>query len=148
MSVNNRKKNIAKMNTSYVKQREAVEISKQRKKKLLYRRLGAFFILVAAISIFMITTLVSQSATLNDKAAEKERLDQQLTELEKKQKILDEEIIKLNDDEYIAKLARKDYYLSEEGEILFKMPDSAEDEKLKDKEEKEEKQKKKENTSE
>lgn len=103
---------------------------------------------MAAISIFMITTLVSQSATLNDKAAEKERLDQQLTELEKNQKILDEEIIKLNDDEYIAKLARKDYYLSEEGEILFKMPDSAEDEKLKDKEEKEEKQKKKENTSE
>ncbi|MDQ0273088.1 FtsB family cell division protein [Cytobacillus purgationiresistens] len=138
----NRKKNIAKMDTSYVKQREAAEISKNRKRKLLYRRLTAFLFLVVAVSVLMISTLVSQSSTLEAKGVEKKRLETELTELEKTQKILDEEIVKLNDDEYIAKLARKDYYLSEKGEIIFKMPENEKEKKKKDEEKQE-----KENTS-
>ena len=34
------------------------------------------------------------------------------------------QISKLNDDEYIGKLLRKEYFLSEEGEIIFTLPDS------------------------
>ena len=44
--------------------------------------------------------------------------------LKDKQSALEEEIVKLNDDEYIAKLARRDYFLSDEGEIIFNIPDS------------------------
>lgn len=36
--------------------------------------------------------------------------------------MLQEEIVKLNDDDYIAKLARRDYFLSENNEIIFNLP--------------------------
>ncbi|MBN8204088.1 MULTISPECIES: FtsB family cell division protein [Bacillaceae] len=130
-----KKKNVAKMETSYVKQQEAAEISAGRKKKLLFRRLAAFFTLAAVVSFFMISTLVSQSAALEEKVEVKTRLDQELSDLEKKEVMLEEEIVKLNDDEYIAKLARKDYFLSDNNEIIFNLPEE-ETEKEKKKEKK------------
>ncbi len=38
--------------------------------------------------------------------------------------MLKSQIIKLNDDEYIAKLARKEYFLSEDNEIIFAIPEN------------------------
>lgn len=49
--------------------------------------------------------------------------------MKKKQDIYEEEIIKLNDDEYIAKLARREYFLSEKNEIIFNLPDDKKKEK-------------------
>ena len=37
--------------------------------------------------------------------------------------LLKEEIVKLNDDDYIAKLARKEYFLSDDNEIIFTLPE-------------------------
>jgi cell division protein DivIC len=53
----------------------------------------------------------------------KKKLEKQLTGLEKEEKILREEIVKLNDDEYIAKIARRDYFLSDDDEIIFNIKD-------------------------
>ncbi|CAM3781657.1 FtsB family cell division protein [Cytobacillus oceanisediminis] len=125
MSVS-KKRNVAKIETSYVRQQEAAEISAGRKRKLLFRRLAAFFTLAAVLSFFMISTLVSQSAALEEKVEEKNRLDKELAALQKKEVILEEEIVKLNDDEYIAKLARKDYFLSDNNEIIFNLPEETE----------------------
>ncbi|PWW19010.1 cell division protein DivIC [Cytobacillus oceanisediminis] len=125
MSVS-KKRNVAKIETSYVRQQEAAEISAGRKRKLLFRRLAAFFTLAAVLSFFMISTLVSQSVALEEKVEEKNRLDKELAALQKKEVILEEEIVKLNDDEYIAKLARKDYFLSDNNEIIFNLPEETE----------------------
>jgi cell division protein DivIC len=125
VSVSN-KRNVAKIETSYVRQQEAAEISAGRKRKLLFRRLAAFFTLAAVLSFFMISTLVSQSVALEEKVEEKNRLDKELAALQKKEVILEEEIVKLNDDEYIAKLARKDYFLSDNNEIIFNLPEETE----------------------
>ena len=43
----NKKRNIAKLQTDYVLQHEESQISVARRKKVLYRRLTVFFILVA-----------------------------------------------------------------------------------------------------
>ncbi|MBT2688724.1 septum formation initiator family protein [Bacillus sp. ISL-47] len=128
MSVS-KKRNIAKIETSYVRQQEAAEISAGRKRKLLFRRLAAFFTLASVLSFFMISTLVSQSAALEEKVEEKNRLDKELAALKKKEVILEEEIVKLNDDEYIAKLARKDYFLSDNNEIIFNLPEETDKDK-------------------
>ena len=71
----------------------------------------------------MVSTLISQSSVLEKKGAEHGELKQELAGLKKKQVILNEEIVKLNDDEYIAKLARRDYFLSEGDEIIFNLPE-------------------------
>ncbi|MCM3575861.1 MULTISPECIES: FtsB family cell division protein [Mesobacillus] len=122
-----RKKSIAKIENQYVQQREKAGIAESRKRKLLFRRLAVFALFASVISYLMISTFISQSAALEKKQAEKEQLEQKLASLEKQQEILDEEIVKLNDDEYIAKLARKEYFLSEKNEIIFNLPKEKKD---------------------
>ncbi|MEH7886619.1 septum formation initiator family protein [Bacillus sp. JJ1609] len=122
-----RKRNISKIENQYVQQREIAGIAESRKRKLLFRRLAVFALFASVISYLMISTFISQSASLENKKADKEKLEQKLASLEKKQEILDEEIVKLNDDEYIAKLARKEYFLSEKNEIIFNLPKDKKD---------------------
>jgi cell division protein DivIC len=71
----------------------------------------------------MITSFISQSSTLDKKVAQKRQLEQEMTQLKKQQQMLKEDIVKLNDDEYLAKLARKEYFFSETGEIIFNIPE-------------------------
>ncbi|NWQ44550.1 septum formation initiator family protein [Bacillus sp. EB106-08-02-XG196] len=116
-------KNIAKMQTTYVHQQEIAEIASARKRKLLFRRLSLFLVFAALMSYLMITSFISQSSTLDKKVAQKKQLEQQMTQLKKQQEILKEDIVKLNDDDYLAKLARKEYFFSENGEIIFNIPE-------------------------
>lgn len=116
-------KNIAKIQTTYVHQQEIAEIASARKRKLLFRRLSLFLVFAALMSYLMITSFISQSSTLDKKVAQKKQLQQQMTQLKKQQEILKEDIVKLNDDDYLAKLARKEYFFSENGEIIFNIPE-------------------------
>jgi cell division protein DivIC len=122
-----RKRKIAKIENQYVQQREVAGLAENRKRKLLFRRLAVFALFATVISFLMISTFISQSAALEKKQTEKEKLEQKLAVLQKKQEILDEEIVKLNDDEYIAKLARREYFLSEKNEIIFNLPKEKKD---------------------
>jgi cell division protein DivIC len=118
-----KEKNIAKIQSTYVHQQEVAEIASARKRKLLYRRLSLFLVFAAVMSYLMITSFTSQSSTLDKKVAQKRQLEQELTQLKKQQQMLKEDIVKLNDDEYLAKLARKEYFFSENGEIIFNIPE-------------------------
>jgi cell division protein DivIC len=118
-------KNIAKIQTTYVHQQEIAEIASARKRKLLFRRLSLFLVFAALISYLMITSFISQSSTLDKKVAQKKQLEQQMIKLKKQQEILKEDIVKLNDDDYLAKLARKEYFFSENGEIIFNIPEES-----------------------
>jgi cell division protein DivIC len=118
-------KNIAKIQTTYVHQQEIAEIASARKRKLLFRRLSLFLVFAALMSYLMITSFISQSSTLDKKVAQKKQLEQQMTQLKKQQEILKEDIVKLNDDDYLAKLARKEYFFSENGEIIFNIPEES-----------------------
>jgi cell division protein DivIC len=119
-----REKNVAKIQSTYVKQQEIAEIASARKKKLLMRRLGLFTVLAAFVSYFMISHILAQAAVLQEKSAEQKQLVKQLSVLKKKQEILKENIVQLNDDDYIAKLARKDYFFSDKNEIIFNIPEN------------------------
>jgi cell division protein DivIC len=117
------KKSVSKIQTTYVKQQEYAEIASARKKKLLARRLTIFLVLASVLSYLMISSNISQAAKLDAKNAQMKDLNHQITELKAQQNILNENIIKLNDDEYIGKLARKEYFFSKKGEIIFNIPD-------------------------
>ncbi|MEH7300943.1 MULTISPECIES: FtsB family cell division protein [Neobacillus] len=117
------KRNVSRIQSTYVQQQEYAEIASARKRKLLIRRLSIFIVLASLLSYFMISSTISQSAKLEAKIAQKKQLDHQLADLKKKQDILKEDIVKLNDDDYIAKLARKEYFFSEKNEIIFNIPE-------------------------
>jgi cell division protein DivIC len=88
-----------------------------------------FLVFATVMSYLMITSFVSQSHILDKKVAQKRQLEQELTALKKQQEILKEDIVKLNDDDYLAKLARKEYFFSENGEIIFNIPEENEGKK-------------------
>ena len=125
------KHNITKLQTNYALQKEESQISIARRKKGLYRRLTVFFVFAVAIAYLMISTIISQNSALANKTDEKEQLKKELVTLEKDEVLLKEEIVKLNDDEYIAKLARKEYFLSNDNEIIFTLPETENQEMVK-----------------
>ncbi|MDF2855468.1 MAG: cell division protein [Neobacillus sp.] len=118
-----RDRSIAKIQTTLVKQQEVAEIASARKRKLLLRRLSMFFVFAVVVSYFMISSYIHQTTTLDAKMVQKGQLDKELADLQKKQRILKEDIIKLNDDDYIAKLARKEYFFSDNNEVIFTIPE-------------------------
>ncbi|BFI97621.1 septum formation initiator family protein [Priestia sp. Y58] len=114
-----RKKKVAKLNTDYSHKQEQIKQNTDRKRIGLIRRLTVFGVLALIIGGLMVSALITQTSAIENKKAEKVKLEQQLTKLQSKQKQLKGEVVKLNDDDYIKKIARRDYFLSEDGEIIF-----------------------------
>lgn len=106
----------------------AAEIEGARKKAhhiRLYRRLAVFGLVVLLTSIWLGSTIYAQSQTISGKEQLHEEKLVELEEVQKQQAKLEEQIRLLNDDDYVSKLARKDYFLSDEGEIIFTLPNDA-----------------------
>ena len=116
------RRNITSMQNDYILQKERAEKRAAKKRKLLRRRLTVFFVFTAIVSYFLISTLISQAAQIKEIEEEKVELEKTLAKVEREQSMLEDEVVKLNDDEYIGKLIRSEYFLSENGEIIFSIP--------------------------
>lgn len=90
-------------------------------KKRLFRRLTLFLafalIVIASLSI----TFYKQNMTIKEQVAGTTKLEGDMNSLKDEEKKLQEQIRQLNDDDYIAKIARRDYFFSKDGEITFPM---------------------------
>jgi cell division protein DivIC len=117
------KNKVTKLHSSYVIEQEKKEQRAMRRRRIAVIRFTLLSSILMAISAMLLYALISQSANIEAKIEEKKELEQKLEKLGKQQKRLEEEIKKLNDDEYIAELARKNYFLSKEGEIIFTVPE-------------------------
>lgn len=116
------KREVTSIRNDYVR---SVEIEGQRKKAhrvRLFRRLTVFGLLILMATIWVGSTIYAQTQTISEKEQLREETLLKLEEVEKQQTQLEEKILLLNDEEYLAKLARKDYFLSDEGEIIFTTP--------------------------
>ena len=122
-----RDRKVAKIQSAYVEQTEHNQQNRKKRQKGLIRRLVLFAVITAVLSVLTVSTLLSQSAAIQEKEEAKQDVENTLMGLEKEQQLLEEEIIKLNDDEYIAKIARRDYFLSDKGEVIFNLPNKEED---------------------
>ena len=106
----------------YIQEKQVYEKIKRRRRRGLYRRLAAYGVLTAILSASFLSLFLSQHRLLNEKAEEKQRLQEELASIEKQEIRLREEIKKLHDDEYIGELARRDYFFSKEDETIFTFP--------------------------
>ncbi|RST71147.1 septum formation initiator family protein [Siminovitchia acidinfaciens] len=120
---------VTSLENKYMIEQEAFARSAARRRKLLIRRLSVFLVFAVVVCTLLISTVISRESVLKAKEAEKARAEEKLAKLEKRQLILENEIVKLNDDEYIAKLARSEYFLSDKGEIIFNIPKEKEKKK-------------------
>ncbi|MFJ5768069.1 septum formation initiator family protein [Lysinibacillus sp. NPDC093210] len=115
--------NYTKLDNDYVRNTDKAMNRKVQSRKRKIRRIVFFAIVPVVIIAFLINVLVHQSETLAEKEKKKQEATQHLVKVKDEQDSLNLKIKQLEDDEYIAKLLRKEYFLSEEGEIIFIIPE-------------------------
>ncbi|MCY9374744.1 cell division protein DivIC [Bacillus sp. T17B1] len=114
-----RERTITEIQNDYKEQVERQNQLKKRRRKGLYRRLTVFGALVFLTAIVLASSLWSQTSSLSAKEEKKEQLEKELKSLKTKQVNLKEEISKLKDEDYVTELARRDLFMSGDGEIIF-----------------------------
>ena len=95
--------------------------SKITMKKNAKRILVFGFFSVAVISVVFVTLLniVNQ---IVDKYKEADDLKAKMALLEENEKNLNNEILKLQDSDYLARYAREKYFYSKDGELIIRLP--------------------------
>lgn len=93
---------------------EQLKRGQNRRKRIVYLIMGSFL-------IWAVYTWYGQKAILEKKEAELAKVEHELEQLKQERDALQYTIQRLHDPEYIANLARKYYYLSKEGEIIFEI---------------------------
>ena len=116
-------KNVKTLENDYVRSNpQADKIRKNKIAVLRRRRLLVFFVFAACVTAFLVSTIIGQNERLALKEEHKAEVMVELEAIQETQEMLQLQITKLEDDDYIAKLARKEYFLSDEGEIIFTIP--------------------------
>ena len=117
---------VASIHTEYVHSLQQKVDRKKARKVRLYRRLTVLSIAAILVLSVLTHTFFDQKKMLTIKKQEQEELLVELEALEEEQNALTGQLAKLDDDEYIAKLARQEYFLSDKNEIIFSMPNKKE----------------------
>jgi cell division protein DivIC len=120
-------KKVKELNSHYIEQQEIVREQKSKGKKGLVRRLNCLGIFVAIIILVTGLTLHSQASVLENKLEKTEQLAAEFAYVQLVERDLQDEIASLNNLEYISEIARRDYYLTKPGEIIFKVTTNSSD---------------------
>ena len=102
------------------KKKTKVIVKKNAKRMLVF---GVFSFAVIAFFIVTISNIVGQIA---DKYKEAHELEKKMALLEENEKDLTNEILKLQDSDYLARYAREKYFYSKDGELIIRLPSSNE----------------------
>ncbi|WP_301109244.1 septum formation initiator family protein [Sporosarcina sp.] len=116
-------RNVTSIETEYVRSMQKKEKWKLAQKKRLRNRLIVFAVLMCVVFGSLFNMYSGQKKLLAAKEKEKTEAIATLKDLNAGKEQLNKQLAKLDDEEYIAKLARKEYFLSESNEIIFSIPD-------------------------
>jgi cell division protein DivIC len=90
--------------------------------KYKVRRLAIFGIISVFVIILVTSSFLKFNKNLNEKKAEIALIKEQLELLEKDEELLELEIDKLQDPNYLLRYAREQYLYSNDNEIIFTLP--------------------------
>ncbi|WP_445613327.1 FtsB family cell division protein [Geobacillus sp. YF-1] len=118
-----RNMNVTKLPSMYTAKQEEKKQRAARRRRAVAVRLAFWSVLLALLASSLMYLLHSQAKAIDAKRTEERKMQEQLAELQRQEQQLKKEIKRLHDDDYIAELARKKYYLSKDGEIIFVLPE-------------------------
>lgn len=96
---------------------------KKRKRKASFSKIKLLLIIVIFASV---TTILGYNCLTNilkiyDMKNEKRELEKKLVNLQEEKEVLEGDILRLNDPEYIAKYVREKYFYSKDGEFILRL---------------------------
>ena len=94
-------------------------MTKRKRRKSLFNKIR--FLL--AFLVFGGITSICNIKSINEMKNEKKNLQDKIVKLEKEKEVLETDILKLKDPDYIAKYVREKYYYSKDGEVILRMDD-------------------------
>lgn len=116
-------KEVRKIENEYTKEQARINRLNRKSSMIVRKRMTVFGGILLAILLFLTLLLFMQ---MNTNRALKQEQAKQTVELEKlkdKEIALKERLKQLNSKEYIEKIARSEYFLSNDGEVIFKIPE-------------------------
>lgn len=116
-----RRSNVSRIDSPYMTKYDAQMERQLKRKKQLKRRLILFGVVVLITFSTLFTYHLSQRELYAERKAEYEALKQQKQELTEEESMLIEEIKLLEDESYVLRIAKTNYFFTEEGEIVFKL---------------------------
>ncbi|MBC1821697.1 FtsB family cell division protein [Listeria seeligeri] len=117
------KTKVARIENRYIKDTATMNKTRSRRRIALFRRLTFMAIIFAVVGGLLTITYTQQVLSLKDKKEKQVEVDKKMVATKDEEEALNNQIKKLHDDDYIAKLARSEYYLSKDGEIIFNIPE-------------------------
>ena len=123
---------VVRLLNNYTKKRDSEKKQLASESRVSRRRTMVFGSILLGIAIVLMLVAFKQAndALHEDVLATTEVLE----EKNKQHSDLEQQIRQLNDDNYILRIARSEFFLSEEGELIFNLPENGEKEDAENKE--------------
>ncbi|MGY3778687.1 FtsB family cell division protein [Isobaculum melis] len=120
-------KKIESLQNDYT-QEKTLEARKRSKSKRNMRRRMSLMLVVGCVLIgLLIVRVFNNQARIKKIEQEKIEATAELRNVEQLQRNLQNRVTQLQDESFLAKLARSKYYLSKDGELIFRMPEEEEE---------------------
>ncbi|MEB6342808.1 FtsB family cell division protein [Mammaliicoccus sciuri] len=118
---------IKNLDNEYTQSQNKQKKTVNKTRQVIRKRLTLFGGVLLLIIVTMIIMLFLQKNRNDELVQERKEKAVTYEKLQDKEIELKEQIKRLNDKEYIEKLARSEYFLSNDGEIIFKLPEDKKD---------------------
>lgn len=119
---------VVRLLNNYTKKRDSEKKQLASESRVSRRRTMVFGSILLGVIVVLLLVAFNQKqsneALYNDVLATTEVLEDK----NKQHSDLEQQIRQLNDDNYILRIARSEFFLSEEGELIFNLPDQEEKE--------------------
>lgn len=96
---------------------------KKKKKTLIIKNLQRKGILLFLIGMVVVvfSGLARDWVAIGNNIIQKKKLEKEYQELQNKQEVLEQEVVKLQDPEYVLRYAREKYGYSKDGELIIRI---------------------------
>ncbi|WP_404803310.1 septum formation initiator family protein [Mammaliicoccus sciuri] len=118
---------IKNLDNEYTQSQNKQKKTVNKTRQVIRTRLTLFGGVLLLIIVIMFIMLFLQKNRNDELVQERKEKAVTYEKLQDKEIELKEQIKRLNDKEYIEKLARSEYFLSNDGEIIFKLPEDKKD---------------------
>ena len=99
-----------------------VKVSKKKKVRKSAKRIMVFGITACCLSVFILISIFTVIIDVVNKYKEADELEEKLADLILEEEELNQEIVKLQDPEYLARYAREKYFYSKDNELIIRIP--------------------------